>query len=152
MRDGFVLKQSIGVFSQEARRIEHNQNFREQGFHIGFAGFARDQLRDFGFLLLQQALEFAQDAEPLADSKRHPLGLCRVRPRQRGPYFKFRRAFKSAESRAGGRIDGNNLAGGNMEVRSHGMANGSSLRGWGRPRHITSPGPRRRLVLYAYQV
>ena len=63
VRDGFVAQQAVGVVDQEAGGVEHHQDFGQQRFDIGLAGFAGDQLRDFGFLLMQQALEVAQDAQ-----------------------------------------------------------------------------------------
>jgi len=93
---------------------------RTARFDIGLAGFAGNQLRDFGFLPVQQAREFLQDADALANSERSPTGLRRVSSSQGGSYFKFRSALEFAENRAGGRVDGDNLAGGYEEVGGHG--------------------------------
>ena len=68
MRNRFVPQQLVGILDQEARGIEYDQDFGKQSLDVGFAGFARDQLRYFGFSLVQQVLKFAEDCDSLPHS------------------------------------------------------------------------------------
>ena len=72
----------VSVFNQKSGGIQDHQHLGEQSFHIGFAGFAGDQLRDFGFPLVKQALKFAQDRDSSCARLVRPTPAAQMAPAQ----------------------------------------------------------------------
>ncbi len=49
----------IGALNAKASGVQHHQNFRKQRFDRRFSSFAGDQVRNFGFFLMQKPLKIA---------------------------------------------------------------------------------------------
>ena len=86
MRNGLVLEQLIGVIDQEARGIEHDHHFRQQGLDIGFAGFAGDRLCDSGLIFVEQMLKLPQYVNSLPNTESIPVCLRIAATRHRIMY------------------------------------------------------------------
>ena len=65
------------VVDQESRRVEHDQNFREQRLDQRLARFLRDAPRDVGLTREQNLLKTPQHSNAIADAPAHATPVAR---------------------------------------------------------------------------
>ncbi len=63
MRNGLFTQKAVSVVDQEARRVEHHQDFGEQRSDVGLPRFFCDQGRARRLVLLQLPLEFTEEGD-----------------------------------------------------------------------------------------